>query len=225
MKTIALVNWKGGVGKTALAVNLAVYAHRKRRRVILIDIDPQASAANWNNERDKDDQLDVVKIDASALRTTHTSAQRQGFDLAIIDTSEIDFHPAHASNFSDFVLIPTLPFTLDLKTTLSTLEAIAGGDTPYAVVLNKVPRTYTQIDKVRSFLEELNFPVLPQVIHEYAAFKHSTQGGSIFEYEPDGPAADEVAALYYQIRREIDLDGQLPLGNNGEFSNIWFDGF
>jgi len=47
MKTVAIISQKGGSGKTTLAVHLAVCAERARRRVAIIDLDPQASALEW----------------------------------------------------------------------------------------------------------------------------------------------------------------------------------
>lgn len=47
MRTIAILNQKGGSGKTTTAVNLASTLGEKDRRVLVIDLDPQASATDW----------------------------------------------------------------------------------------------------------------------------------------------------------------------------------
>jgi chromosome partitioning protein len=47
MRTISVVNQKGGSGKTTTAVNLAAALGEKRRRVLLLDLDPQHSATDW----------------------------------------------------------------------------------------------------------------------------------------------------------------------------------
>ncbi len=43
MKVVSVINYKGGVGKTTLTANLGAYAASKGRRVLMIDLDPQAS--------------------------------------------------------------------------------------------------------------------------------------------------------------------------------------
>ena len=51
MQTLALICQKGGAGKTTLAIHLAVEAAAQGMRTLLLDLDPQASAARWADRR------------------------------------------------------------------------------------------------------------------------------------------------------------------------------
>lgn len=51
-RTVAVVNQKGGSGKTTTVVNLAAALAEKGRRVLVVDLDPQASASSWLGVRD-----------------------------------------------------------------------------------------------------------------------------------------------------------------------------
>ena len=54
MTTIAILSQKGGAGKTTLAINLAGAAEAAGHQVVIIDLDPQASAKAWYDRRGKE---------------------------------------------------------------------------------------------------------------------------------------------------------------------------
>ena len=82
MKTIALIAQKGGVGKTTMAVSLAVASGL---RTAIFDLDPQESASIWADRR-KSDLPHVEFLTERRLAEGLKTAERGVFELAIIDT-------------------------------------------------------------------------------------------------------------------------------------------
>lgn len=67
MRSIALLNQKGGSGKTTTAVNLAAALSEFKRRVLLIDFDPSAAASSWLGAKDESRGLLDVLLDSKPL--------------------------------------------------------------------------------------------------------------------------------------------------------------
>ncbi len=57
---IGVLNKKGGVGKTTIAINLGAVIAKARNRVLLVDADPQGSALTWSAAREADPIFPVV---------------------------------------------------------------------------------------------------------------------------------------------------------------------
>ena len=82
MKTVAILSRKGGTGKTTLAVNLSVAAHKAGLSTLLVDIDPQASAMNWRDLREQETPAVVSAQSARFERVIRGSEnQWRGFDI------------------------------------------------------------------------------------------------------------------------------------------------
>src|SRR3712207_163250 len=139
MKIISVVSQKGGAGKTTIATNLAVLAEHAGHPTVLLDLDPQATAAKWGDKRDGKPP-DVVAAQAGRLSRLLEDAKRQGAGVAIIDTAPAaDVAALEASKAADLVLVPCQPSNFDLGAvgaTVRVAEQIAGK--PSFVVMNAI---------------------------------------------------------------------------------------
>lgn len=205
-KILAVMCGKGGVGKTTLAVNLAVEAQRTRRKVVLIDIDKQASAVNWNSERDEGQRLDVVQTDMDGLAAALAAAEQRHAELVIIDTpGKTEATTVPVSRLADFVLIPTYPFFIDLKPAAATAQWVQSSGKPHAFVINQATPGHATTKEARTILEGCGFSVFPNVVHRCADIYHSSQGSTAVEYNPDGNAAEEIKLLFNTLKKVMSL--------------------
>ena len=84
MKIVAMAARKGGCGKSTLTTHLAVAAIQDSKRVAIVDLDPQATVAEWADERG-DDPPDVISSQPARLSKLLES-MRGAYDLVLIDT-------------------------------------------------------------------------------------------------------------------------------------------
>jgi chromosome partitioning protein len=206
MKTVAIISQKGGVGKTTLALHLAVAAERAGKTSVLIDLDPQASAATWKDLRQE--QTPVVQpAQPNRLAVILDEASKQGADLAVIDTSpNSESASLTAARAANLVLIPCRPHLLDLKAISASIEVARLSKTPFAVVLNAVPPRGALGTEADAAIATYDAPVLPIYLSMRAAYYHCLVNGQVAqEYEPTGKAAEEAFELYKWVRKRIKL--------------------
>ena len=201
MKTIAIVSQKGGAGKTTVAVHLAVCAERAGQSAAIIDLDPQASALEWQARRESDTP-EVIRAVPEQLAGLLDQAKANGAGLAIIDTApHSDRAAAVAASLADLVLIPCRPAVFDVAAIPTTLDILklAGIKDRAAILLNAVPPQGRIADEAAAGLATLARVAPVRLVHR-AAYSHAVNDGrSVEEFEPHGKAAEEIRALYHWI--------------------------
>jgi chromosome partitioning protein len=205
MKTIAIASQKGGTGKTTLGVHLATAATLAGFDAVVIDLDPQQSAAAWGDDRG-DAAPEVISGQATRLPALLEAAQGQGFDLVVIDTGpNADVAARRAAELADLVLIPCRPAAFDLKAIRTTIDLVEVTRAHAFVVFNAAPiRSRAQMDEARDVVKGLGAEIAPVIISHRAAYGHSVIGGKTAqEFEPDGKAAEEIAALWEWVAGQM----------------------
>lgn len=205
MHIITLAAQKGGVGKTTLAVNLAVAAQAAGIRTALFDLDPQESATAWSERREAE-LPHVEPISARRLDQAIDAAEANGFALTIIDTPPAaGAEAAAAAQRADLVVIPCRPSLIDLDAIKRTAQLITSTGRAGVVVLNAAPPTAsTLLDDARTLAEATGLRVARTVLRERSAYRAAWPYGlGVIEHEPKGKAAQEVAALQKHLLDDL----------------------
>ena len=200
MRTIAFVCQKGGAGKTTMAVHLAVEGQRRGYKTLLIDIDPQASAAKIMDRRG-DDPPDVATEAAGRLDRAVKAAEDQGYELVVVDTApQADRAAAQAAKIADLVVAPLQPSIVDLDAVDATIDVCKLAGAPLLFVLNRVPTRGREINGTEAAIRKRGMKVSVARWGERKAFEYPFMRGLVAqEVEPTSLAASEVGALFDEL--------------------------
>ncbi len=207
MRRVALISQKGGAGKSTLAIHLATEAAARGLRALLVDLDPQGNALRWATRRG-DLPPDVTAESVAVLTGVQEGAEREGYDLLVLDTApNADTTALRAAQVAELVLIPCRPSQFDIEAIRATLDLCSLAKRQSRVVLNAAPIRSKVVDDAGEAVRARGAAISPVVIRERVALRHCMVGGQVArETEPDGMAAQEIAALYDDMMQCLNAD-------------------
>lgn len=208
MKVIAVLNQKGGAGKTTIATHLARALQLGGADVLLVDSDPQGSARDWAAVRE-DQPVPVVGIDRPTIERDLKSVARK--DFVVIDGAPQAHDLAvSAIKAAQFILIPVQPSPYDIWATADLVDLVkqrielTDGALQAAFVISRAIKNTKIGEEITEALSGYGLPVLASRITQRVIYPGTAASGiTVFEKEPQGEAAEEIRALAMELKRRL----------------------
>ncbi|CAA9584280.1 MAG: ParA-like protein [uncultured Truepera sp.] len=203
--TVAVLNQKGGSGKTTIATNLAYALKRDGHKVLLVDADQQGSARDWN-EANSGELLPVVGLDRETL-PKDLQAISGGYDWIVIDGApQIAKLSAAAVRAADIVLIPVQPSPYDIWACADLVDLInarqeaTSGKPKAAFVISRSIKNTKLSGEVAEALKDYGLPVFGAVTTQRVAYPTTaSRGGTVFD-DSSNEAAREIDAIKEELK-------------------------
>jgi len=207
MHIIAVLNQKGGSGKTTIATNLARALQKRNRRVAIVDADPQGTSSEWAARQDG-----TPPVFASKEPTIHKDvpALEGSFDMVVIDGApRLEAMATSAIKAAELVLIPVQPSAADIWAAedivdlIRVRQEVTGGLPRAAFVVSRQVVGSNLADTVQAALEAFDVPVLRARTSQRVAYAEALGAGlSVLDINA-GKAEYEIQRLAEEALEQL----------------------
>ena len=196
MRSIMVLNSKGGSGKSTVATNIASYYATQGKKVILVDLDPQSSSLDWLAARPSG-RSTITGIDgASGKFRVPRSA-----DYVVYDTPAA-VHGAELSAFlrrAQSIIIPVLPSPIDMRAATPFVQKVLDNsrvsrkEARVALIANRCRENYNIYHELDRYLRKIRKAPFISVLRETQNYVRAAERGlGVFELAP------------YSVRKDLD---------------------
>lgn len=207
MPVIAIVNQKGGTGKTTLSTNLA-WAFAETAPVLLMDADPQGSAQDWFDSQKQHPTNLTVKAAEPGRLIQDVRSLAPDYRWIIIDGPPgITKTSADAVRAAEVVLIPAKASPFDVWAASDIVEAVKARQkttkgVPKAAFIITMTRPRTRLSQqIDAALGEYDLPALQARTTERVSYPQAAIEGSSVLAGRDQTARNEILAIQGEIER------------------------
>ncbi len=206
---IAVVNLKGGVGKSTIAINLACELAGSQS-VVVVDADIQATAADWAGRGELPARVEALPLDAGSRvgPWVERVLTLQANHVVIDCPPHLGPATLAATGIADMVLVPVTPSGADLVATDAALALVhdaqaarKDGGPLCLLVPNKVDRRTAVGRELAAALERFDEPVGPEICQRAALVDAFAVGAWIGQYAPRNEARGQFRDLAIAVKR------------------------
>ena len=239
MRTILVINSKGGAGKTTLATNLASYYASQNMRTAILDCDPQGSSLHWLRQRPSRD------IHGASAAPANGAAPLNSIRAWVPEQTEVLIIDAPAGvkglilkdlvRRSNFILIPVNPSPIDIHATadfvkdLYLVGGVRNSKAQVAVLANRVRNSSPVLESLERFLNALKLPFLTRISDSDQYVKAVEMGLGVFEMDEAATLAERQELLpifrwldgHAHVNQRADVsDKVVSIEKTGKFGSL-----
>ena len=202
---VAILNPKGGSGKTTLTANLGRAFAERGNRVLIVDTDPQGSLRDWHAV-DVDNPLALVALDrASNVRTVSTIADH--YDWVVLDgAAKLEDMLVAAIKVADYILIPVQPSPYDvwgvsdLVDLIRARQDVMDGKPIAGFVVNRRMTGTRLAEDIQHAIGEYSLPTLRAIVTQRQIYPQTAATGrTVFDVGGHPHARSEISALADEV--------------------------
>lgn len=206
LRVVAVINTKGGVGKTTITRALAVAAcappeeDKPAPKVALVDMDPQGTLGRWWERRGKPKNPHMYVNPASAEDAINW-LDDHGYDWVFIDTPPAFLDElAEVLAVSHFAVVPTKPDIEGMEASRDAIVLARKAGVEFIVALNLAQERGSQVESTRAAYRGAGIEVAKKVVHNRIVHSKAADKGKVAQELDDVKATDEIAKLWEEVR-------------------------